>query len=103
MKWRTIGIERNERRTPEQRLLAAILYRAYEDLTRPINLAKCHKEAALDWFFDDESKEEFSFLWLCEHLDLNPAAIRRDLEEKMVGDIMITYVTTIKRIEVEQE
>lgn len=59
---------------PEHSLLAAILGAAIDDAVSddPVRIA-----AAQHWFdTDPDAGRPFSFLWLCEHLGLDPAAVR---------------------------
>lgn len=72
---------------PEKELMLAILADAIECILKycaePIPLrAKLFHEAR-EWLFDHEEKEPFSFLNVCETLDLDPGYLRRGILEKM--------------------
>lgn len=57
--------------TPERRLLLAILERAILDY---VGNDQLEREAAEAWLFsdlEDPSYGEFTFAWVCQHLDLN--------------------------------
>jgi len=61
--------------TPERRLLLAILERAILDYVG--NDAREVQEAE-EWLFgcsENAARNQFSFIWLCEQLDLDPARI----------------------------
>lgn len=64
--------------TPERRLLLAILERAILDFVG--NDAKERDEADA-WIFEEESDEriEYSFAWICHHLDLSLVSARRSI------------------------
>jgi hypothetical protein len=65
--------------TPERRLLLAILERAILDYVG--NDAREVQEAE-EWLFGDsegDGRTQFSFGWLCEQLDLDPAKISRHI------------------------
>ena len=64
-----------EKGSPERRLLLAILERAILDY---VGNEPEEVEAAEAWLFenlDEPQNEEFSFPWVCEHLDLNMADV----------------------------
>lgn len=67
--------------TPERNLLMAVLERAILDYVG--NTAK-DVENAKEWIFDKQEQpySEFSFPWVCHHLDLEPERIA-SLIEKM--------------------
>lgn len=95
-------------KTSEQNLLAAVLEKACHDLTSKETCQRLqepsfkvlngelvsyqkrrHKDdppgmtvaqEAEEWFLDD-GMEPFSFLWLCQHLDLDPLMIRNHMLE----------------------
>lgn len=65
--------------TPERRLLLAILERAILDYVG--NDAREVQEAE-EWLFEDSESGQrvhFSFIWLCEQLDLDPVRISRHI------------------------
>ena len=56
---------------PEQRLLTAIIQRAFQDLMGSDPLLA---EQAAQWFFDSRGEppfDPFSFPWICEYLDVD--------------------------------
>jgi hypothetical protein len=62
----------------EQRLLWAIIERAIRDcLKRQRHISR----DAEQWFDNIESREPFSFGWICEHLGLEPAVFGPELRE----------------------
>jgi len=71
---------------PEPRLCAAILLQAWKD-------AKPHKVKKHSWDMRDariyiasRSTEPFAFEWICQVLDINPAAIREALAKLIEDD-----------------
>ena len=67
------------RRTPEQRLLAAIFQRALQDY---IGSDSALAELADEWFFCgavNPPYEPFSLPWICEHLDEDIVRLRSAL------------------------
>jgi hypothetical protein len=63
--------------TPERNLLMATLERAILDY---VGNQEAEANAAEEWIFADEGAESytndlFTFGWVCEHLDLEPAKI----------------------------
>ena len=68
-------------RTPEQRLMAAVLEDAMRELVRPsevwIGAAERQRAEVQAWVESDDVAWPFSFLNVCEALDLNPAHLRR--------------------------
>jgi hypothetical protein len=72
---------------PEQELMLAILTDAIECILKycdePIPMrAKLFSEAH-DWLFDNDEKEPFSFLNVCEILNFDPSYLRRGIQGKM--------------------
>jgi len=71
---------------PEKRLLRGILIRAIQDATGNIAIAGERaadvEQEAYAWILSNERQEDthFSFLWLCEWLDLSPKLIRKFVE-----------------------
>jgi len=55
---------------PEKRLLWAILERTFRDMTYPVLVNKDFMDAASFVFY--KRKVPFSFLWMCEQLDIEP-------------------------------
>ena len=59
--------------TPERRLLLAVLERAILDY---VGNDETEVQTAKDWLFGDteaHTASEFSFAWVCQQLDLDPA------------------------------
>lgn len=65
---------------PERALLAAVLHRAILDLIKPRQdtNGKSIREQLLLWFKSQE-RTPFTFLWICEGLDLNVEPIMKVL------------------------
>jgi len=72
---------------PEKELMLAILADAIECILKyceqPIPMRVKLFQEAREWLFDHEEKEPFSFLNVCETLDLDPGYLRRGILEKM--------------------
>src|SRR5262245_18983750 len=70
-------------RTPEQRLMAAVLEDAMRELGRPDGGwfgARARRRAEIEaWFASDDVAWPFSFVNVCEALDLDVARFRTDL------------------------
>jgi hypothetical protein len=68
-------------RSPEQRLMAAVLEDAMRELARRseawIGAAERRRAEVQAWVESDDVAWPFSFLNVCEALDLNPARLRR--------------------------
>ena len=76
-------LQRGSSWTGEQRLMAAVLEDAVAVCTKP-NAPKTSKarqvlRETLRWLRSNDRTWTFSFLRICEHLDLNPGAIRREI------------------------
>ena len=58
---------------PEHKLIVQVLNRAVRDtrLTPKMQGYSKYREEAIDWFLDD-SREPFSFNWICEFLSIQP-------------------------------
>jgi hypothetical protein len=73
--------------TPEHRLCVAVLARAIVDAVQPVEAVQwyegfkdvCRMDALR--FFRRNSREPFSFLWLCDVLALDPDYLRRRIKE----------------------
>ena len=67
-------------RSPEQRLMAAVLEYAIRELERPseiwIGPAGRRRAEVQAWVESDDVAWPFSFLNVCDALDLNPAGVR---------------------------
>ena len=82
------AIERDES-TPERNLLAACLERAMRDILNENDQAICR--VAIEWF-RSQAVTDFSFKWICHHLDLCPKIIRRWIfERKKEGKCFPAY------------
>jgi len=68
-------------RSPEQRLMAAVLEDAMRELARPseiwIGPAGRRRAEVQAWVESDDVAWPFSFLNVCDALDLNPSGVRR--------------------------
>jgi hypothetical protein len=70
---------------PEKRLLAAILARAIVDYLGDRRDDNKALQLGLPvWLF--RSEEEFSFKWICDHLELDPIALRNRLRQWKQGN-----------------
>lgn len=72
---------------PEQELMLAILTDAIECILKYLNepipaRAKLFGEAH-DWLFDQDEREPFSFINVCEILNFDPSYLRRGIITKM--------------------
>jgi hypothetical protein len=72
---------------PEKELMLAILADAIECILKycdqPIPLRAKLFQDAREWLFDHDEKDPFSFLSVCETLNLDPSYLRRGISEKM--------------------
>ena len=76
-------------RTPEQRLMAAVLEDAVRELVRPSGAwygaaARRRAEVVL-WFESDDVGWPFSFVNVCEALDLDPSDVRSHVAHPVRG------------------
>lgn len=85
-------VEDRNRHPPERRLISAVLGRSIQDLLgvkvgyRTKSGLKQDHETALEWFrfeglhaepespfhYENQKRKAFSFVWICEHLDIDP-------------------------------
>jgi hypothetical protein len=76
-------LQRNAAWTGEQRLMAAILEDAIAVCCKPdppkTSKGKTLLRESLQWVRSNDRKWTFSFLRICEMLDMNPGAIRRNV------------------------
>ena len=86
---------------PERNLLAACLERAIRDiLNKPQSeggtgeTTNRHCREACTWLRSQE-RSNFSFRWICHHLDLDPKAIRRWIYEAQVKGVKFDCGTTM--------
>ena len=76
----------NQQTTPEYQLLAAILERAVLDL-RGIDFTKGDEaRTALAWISSNEINQPFTFLWVCQELNLDPGMIRKLAQQVFDGE-----------------
>lgn len=72
---------------PEKELMLAILSDAIECILKycdqPIPLRAKLFQDAREWLFDHDEKDPFSFLSVCETLNLDPSYLRRGISAKM--------------------
>lgn len=76
----------NQTGTPERNLLMAVLERAILDF---VGNTERDVQAAEDWIFDDDDNDGdattlpcpiFSFRWVCQQLDLDPARVMQTVQ-----------------------
>jgi hypothetical protein len=76
-------------RTPEQRLMAAVLEDAVRELVRPSGAgygARARRRAEVElWFESDDVGWPFSFVNVCEALDLDPGGVRSHVVRPVRG------------------
>ena len=76
-------------RTPEQRLMAAVLEDALRELSRPAGEwfgARARRRAEIEaWFASDDVAWPFSFVNVCEALDLDVTGFRLRLGGRPIG------------------
>jgi hypothetical protein len=76
-------------RTPEQRLMAAVLEDAVRELVRPGGTwygARARRRAEAEmWFESDDVAWPFSFVNVCEALDLDPRDVRSHVGRPVRG------------------
>lgn len=66
----------------ERLLLVAVLVRAVEDITLSYRMVSDEQRTALWWvknWKERHFKIPFSFPWVCEHLDLDPYEMRKNI------------------------
>ena len=72
---------------PEQELMLAVLCDAIECIfkycSEPVPIRARLYQDAQDWLFDHDDKEPFSFLNVCDGLNLDPSYVRRGVLAKM--------------------
>lgn len=64
---------------PEKRLMLAVIEDAWNMAIRPIKGRRGQRlqEEARDWFLSDDSQWIYSFISICEYLDLEDSEIRK--------------------------
>lgn len=78
----------------ERKLLAACLDRTIRDLFLP---DQQHKREALSYILNKDNNDDFSFNWICLHLELNPDNLRRHILKhrtitKTVDDLTVINI-----------
>ena len=69
----------NKLSAPEHELLVAILDRAVLDF---YSKRQALRDPAKEWLFEaEEGRELFSFDWICDHLNLEPQAVRKQVSQ----------------------
>ena len=72
---------------PEQELMLAVLCDAIECIFKycdePVAIRARLYHEAQEWLFDRDEKEPFSFLNVCDGLNLDPSYVRRGVASKM--------------------
>lgn len=81
---------------PEQQLLAAILERAILDLRSEVPLEQHIRRQSLAWIHS-EATHDWSFVWVCSHLDFNPAHIRKLAQQIYFNDSQVSRMNTNRR------
>jgi hypothetical protein len=86
---------------PEQELMLAILCDAIECIFKycdePLPMRAKLFHDAQEWLFDEEGKEPFSFLNVCDSLNFDPSYLRRGVLEKMRAKSVLTLASPGRR------
>jgi hypothetical protein len=86
---------------PEQELMLAILCDAIECIFKycdePVPARAKLFHDAQEWLFDEEEKEPFSFLNVCDSLNFDPSYLRRGVLEKMRVKSVLTLANPGRR------
>lgn len=93
------GASVNDQCKPERKLLTGILLRAIHDYTRmyvrkgsnTLMVSSGNTATAEEWLFDEGRDDEFSYVWVCEHLDIEPDCLRERL--RMIRDLVKSGVS----------
>lgn len=86
-------LEPSDQQRAHLNLLKAMLRRAIEDaLSLATTTTFVEVKEARDWFYSD-SREAWSYIWLCEHIDLDP----KDLLARMIELGMTNRAGSFKR------
>jgi hypothetical protein len=86
---------------PEQELMLAILCDAIECIFKycdepvPVRAKLFHD--AREWLFEDDEKEPFSFLNVCDSLNLDPSYLRRGVLDKMRAKSVLASARPVQR------
>lgn len=73
---------------PELRLAAAVLERAVLDYLQQRGVHKAHTVA----WFASSSDQPYSFLWLCEHLEIDAARVKKLLDRVTVDPSIVRNI-----------
>jgi hypothetical protein len=88
---------------PEQELMLAILCDAIECIFKycdePVPARAKLFHDAREWLFDEEEKEPFSFLNVCDSLNFDPSYLRRGVLEKMRAKSVLMLASHGRRTE----
>jgi len=100
-------LQRSAARTGEQRLIAAILEDAIAICCKP-NPPKTSKgrtvlRESLRWVRSNDRKWLFSFLRICEMLDVDPSAIRRGIRIRRGEEVEATPLSVVVLTETDVE
>jgi hypothetical protein len=86
---------------PEQELMLAILCDAIECIFKyceePVPLRAKLFHDAREWLFEDEEKEPFSFLNVCDSLNFDPSYLRRGVLDKMRAKSVLAPASPVQR------
>lgn len=77
--------------SPDQRLLAAVLYRAILDCITRATVTTHDRCSAKRYIFGPEQDGPLSFEFVCEELDMNPDEMREAIRELEKNPPEITY------------
>lgn len=84
--------------TPEYQLLAAVLERAILDL-RGIDITQtAEARDAFAWINNSASEAPFTFLWVCQELNLDPAQARRLAQQVFDGERVVAGFYGSRRV-----
>jgi len=81
---------------PEQRLLAAVLERAILDLRSEVPIEQHIQRQCLAWIHS-RSTHQWSFEWVCLHLDFNPKYIRKLAQQVYFNDREVSRLNSNRR------
>lgn len=81
---------------PEQQLLAAVLERAILDLRSQVPIEQHIQRQCLSWIHS-KSHHQWSFEWVCLHLDFNPKYIRKLAQQVYFNDKQVSRLNHNRR------
>lgn len=88
-----------QQRTPERRLVRALLTDAFNLAFKAPNSAFARQRVeARTWFSSDDDNHPFSFLSICRILQLEPAYVRRLIAERDQRTAAPISTTPVRRI-----